>query len=139
MIVVDSSVAVKWYVAEPDSGRARTLIGRPLLAPDLIRAEVANALWKKVRRGEATAAQARGALPHLARSVILLPSEPFSEMALDLSLDLGHSVYDYFFLEMARTLDFPLLTSDEKLWTRTRGSSFADGVILLRDWDQEHD
>jgi predicted nucleic acid-binding protein len=139
LIDVDSSVAVKWYVAERDSARARTLIGRPLLAPDLIRAEVANALWKKVRRGEATAAQARAALPHLGRSVILLPSEPFSEMALDLSLDLGHSVYDCFFLEMARTLDFPLLTSDEKLWTRTRGSSFADRVILLHDWDREHD
>ena len=136
--VVDTSVAIKWYASEPDSLRARKLIGRPLIAPNLIRAELANALWKKVRRGELERTQAREALPHLARSVMLLPSEPFAESVLELSLDLGHPVYDCFFLELARTLDFPLITSDKRLWIRTRGSSFTDRVIMLRDWEPDN-
>jgi len=137
IIVVDSSVAVKWYAQEPQSSRAELLLGRPLVAPDLIRAEVANALQKKVLRGELTAAQTAPALPHLARSVTLLPSEAFAEAALELALDLIHPVYDCFFLMLAQALDFPLVTSDDRLWRRTRMSPFRDRVIRLRDW--EHD
>lgn len=134
--VIDSSVTVKWYAAEPDSLLARTFIGRPLVAPDLIRAEVANSLWKKVRLGQLRLAQGIQALEHLAQAVILLRSEPFAESALELSLDLGHPVYDCFFLAIARTLDFPLVTSDKKLWARTRGTPFSDRVIMLRDWEE---
>jgi predicted nucleic acid-binding protein len=135
--VVDSSVAVKWYAAERDSLLARTLLRRPLAAPDLIRIEVANALAKKVRRGEMQRAQTVEALPHLARSVTLLRSEPFAEQALELSLDMVHPVHDCFFLVLAQTLDFPIVTADEKLWKRTRDWLFADHVIMLRDWEQE--
>lgn len=137
--VVDSSVAVKWYAAEADSLLARRLLRRPLAAPDLIRIEVANALARKVGRGEMQRAQTVEALPHLSRSVTLLRSEPFAEQALDLSLDLAHPVHDCFFLVLARTLDFPLVTADEKLWKRTRDSLFADRVILLRYWEPSDD
>ncbi len=133
--VVDSSVAVKWYVAEADSDIAEILLQRPLIAPDLIRAEVANALRKKVLRGELEPAQTVAALPHLARSVRLMPSEAFAESALELSLDLVHPVYDCFFLLLAQTLDFPLVTSDRRLWKRTRGTPFAERVVMLSDWE----
>lgn len=52
-LVVDSSVAVKWFVAEPYSAEAwRILEGYrdgtlSFLAPDLINAEVGNIVWKK--------------------------------------------------------------------------------------------
>jgi len=131
--VVDSCVAVKWYAPEPDTALAWALLGRPLIAPDQIRAEVASALWKKVRANEIGRAQALGALPHLGQSVRLMPSEPFAEMALALALDLGQPVYDCFFLALAQTLNFPLITADRKLWLRTRGTSFSGLVMLLRD------
>jgi predicted nucleic acid-binding protein len=137
--LVDSSVAVKWYSAEPDSLLADRLLERPLAAPDLIRIEVANALRRKVARQEMKREQAVEALPHLARTVRLLPSEPFAELALELSLDLAHPIHDCFFLILAQTLDFPLVTADEKLWKRTRDSLFADRVILLSDWGQGDD
>ena len=137
--LVDSSVAVKWYSAEPESDLAESLFGRPLAAPDIIRAEVANALRKKVKNGELDRAQTDDALPHLARTVRLLPSEPFAELALGLSLELGHPVYDCFFFVLAKTLEFPLVTSDEKLWRRTRGSRFSRHVIMLRDLELAHD
>jgi predicted nucleic acid-binding protein len=53
-IVVDASVAIKWYVPEIHADAAvRILEGDFVLcAPDLIGAELANAIWKKVRRAE---------------------------------------------------------------------------------------
>lgn len=136
--VVDSSVAVKWYVAEQDSDLAATLLGVELAAPELIRAEVANALWKKVRKGEARQEQVTPALPHLAASVILLPSDMLAEQALEVAFHLGHPVYDCFFLVLAKRLQVPLITSDARLYGRTRGSHLAEAVMMLPNWVEAH-
>jgi predicted nucleic acid-binding protein len=137
--VVDSCVAVKWYAPEPDRAAARKLLGLPLIAPDQIRAEVASALWKKVRAREVERAQALRALSHLVRTVKFMPSEPLAEQALDLALDLGQSVYDCFFLALAQTLNFPFITADRKLWLRTRGTALGGRVIMLSDWEPSDD
>jgi len=42
-----SSVAIKWFVDEPDSAKAAGLLRHPLSAPDLLAPECANILWKK--------------------------------------------------------------------------------------------
>jgi predicted nucleic acid-binding protein len=53
--VIDSSVAIKWFVVEPHSNDARRVLNEyqsgtlSLLAPDLIDAEVGNIVWKKQR------------------------------------------------------------------------------------------
>lgn len=61
-LVVDSSVAIKWFVSEDDSEDALKLRDRhQLVAPDLLVAECVNAFWKMARRGELTAEAA--ALP----------------------------------------------------------------------------
>lgn len=132
--VVDSSVAVKWYAAEPDSDLATALLGEPLVAPDLIRAEVANALWKKVRRGEMVREQTMAALPHLSAAVTLLPAEALAETALAIALDLGHPVYDCFFLAMAQELSLPLITADTRLCARLEGTLLQKGVVMLSSW-----
>ena len=54
-LVVDATVAIKWVVGEADSERAASVRGRRLFAPDLLVAECANALWKKVVRRELAA------------------------------------------------------------------------------------
>ena len=49
-VVVDSSVVIKWFVAEvltPEAIRLRDS-GRPLHAPALLDVEVANIAWKKI-------------------------------------------------------------------------------------------
>jgi predicted nucleic acid-binding protein len=48
--VIDASVAIKWLVDEPGTAAALSLRRHRLLAPDLLIAECANVLWKKVRR-----------------------------------------------------------------------------------------
>src|SRR5215210_834652 len=53
ILVVDSSVAVKWFVVEPYSTEARRMLDAyqngalSFLAPDLINAEFGNIIWKK--------------------------------------------------------------------------------------------
>lgn len=57
-LVVDASVAVKWLIAEDDSNIAREMAAREedLHAPRLMASEIANALWRKARLGESSAA-----------------------------------------------------------------------------------
>lgn len=51
-VVVDSSVAIKWFVPQPSSIKALEILNEyrdgslSLLAPDLIYAEVGNIIWK---------------------------------------------------------------------------------------------
>jgi predicted nucleic acid-binding protein len=58
-LVVDASVAFKWFAQEDGTYRALELLARdePIVAPDLIIAEVCNAAWKSLRRGELSPAQ----------------------------------------------------------------------------------
>jgi predicted nucleic acid-binding protein len=52
-LVVDASVVIKWFVAEPLSVEARRILDDyqsgtlSLVAPDLINAEIGNIVWKK--------------------------------------------------------------------------------------------
>jgi len=52
--IIDASIAVKWVVEEPGTKEALALRACPLGAPELLVAECANILWKKVRRRELT-------------------------------------------------------------------------------------
>ena len=60
MLVVDSSVVVKWFVDEPLHAEARHIYKyqQDILAPEFVLVEVANVVWKKVRRKEIGADQA---------------------------------------------------------------------------------
>ncbi len=78
-VVVDPRVAVKWLVKEEDVADALRLLegAEDITAPQSLFGEVANALWKKVRRGEVSAAtgqEAPGALPGLSAP----PSAPMT-------------------------------------------------------------
>ena len=54
VLVVDASVALKWFVSESDSDRSAALLGAAfiLLMPAHFRSELANAFDSKVRRKE---------------------------------------------------------------------------------------
>lgn len=124
---------MKWFVVEDDSDKARSLISRvDLMAPGLIHVEVANAIWKKQRRGE------------LARTPELLElAEPLSRLlqtidersvlgrALEIALDLDHAVYDCIYLAMAEQLGAELLTADLKFFRKAHAHGFAATVRAL--------
>ncbi len=68
--VIDASVAIKWVVDEDGTAEALLLRRHRLLAPDLLIAECANILWKKVRRKELSEEVAVVSAGVLARSDI---------------------------------------------------------------------
>lgn len=120
MLVIDTSIAVKWVVPENGSGIERgtaaalDLLSRVLTAPDCMFAEFANALFKKVRRGEIGKEQAKASVAILPELVTFFPTVPLVEPALKLALDIGHPVHDCIFLAGALQLELPLVTADVK-------------------------
>ena len=141
MLVVDTSVAVKWVVPESgilesDTDAALSILSRGLLAPDCIVGEFANALFKKVRRAEIVAKQARQSVDIVTTLINFVPTPALVPAALELSLSLDHPVHDCIFLTAAVQLEAPLVTADRKFFDRCKSYQIDLPVFLLgnRDW-----
>jgi len=134
--VVDASVAIKWVIEEPGTIAALGLRRHRLLAPDLIVAECANILWKKVRRHELSREEATLAARLLARAEIeLAPMRRLLEPATKLALQLDHPAYDCTYLALAADQACRFVTADESLRRKLPPTALADRVLLL---DQMH-
>lgn len=133
-MIVDASVVVKWFVAEPlhEEARALLLLDTELLAPDLVAVEVANALWLKVGRDEIEAASARRVIAAVAGGgePELRPSTPLVPRAFDLARQLDHPAYDCVYLALSEQLDLPVVTADTRL-VDAASDAFGDRVLLL--------
>lgn len=121
-LVVDASVAAKWYFDEPGHEAADRVLAsrieseRALFAPDLIVAEFANVLWKRVRRRECSVAAATQILElwEVDRPD-LVPSAELVSQAFALATSVEQTVYDCLYLAVAIALDAPLATADRNL------------------------
>jgi predicted nucleic acid-binding protein len=131
MRLIDSSVAVKWFVAEEQQSAAEALIGTALIAPDLLMIEVSNAMWKKWRKQEIDVAQAAAAQSIVTSFVELVPSRPFAESALAIAIELEHPVYDCVYLAMAEATAHPVITADKRLLARCAGTRFEPMLVSL--------
>ncbi|WP_157016461.1 type II toxin-antitoxin system VapC family toxin [Mesorhizobium xinjiangense] len=116
-LVVDASVAIKWVVPEDGQEEARALTrDRRLIAPQLIYAECANIVWKKVARGELGREEAIKAAQFIDTfEVWTVSMHTLGPLAVELALDLGHPVYDCFYLALAIVEDCSFVTADIKL------------------------
>ena len=130
IFVVDASVAVKWFIHEPDRPAARRLLEPKsrLIAPDLIVAEVASAMWKRVVAGDGDARQAPLTAASLPRFFArLMPLAPLAARAVEIAAELRHPVYDCFYLALAESEEATLVTADRRLIGRLAGSRW-DGL-----------
>ncbi|HEY0012202.1 MAG TPA: type II toxin-antitoxin system VapC family toxin [Allosphingosinicella sp.] len=130
-LVIDTSVAVKWVTPEPGLEHALELVARPLVAPDLFQAEIANVLTKKLRSREFGEEQARFAFRLILSRVPLLPTGAYGDAAFELSLSLHHSVYDCYFLAAAEALGKRLVTADRTFAEKVRSTERASLIYLL--------
>lgn len=125
-LVVDSSVAVKWFVTESGHREAMALLANEaeLIAPDLLIYEVANVVWKKVRVGQMTALQTRLAIDQTCfGNVRMIAPAPFGREALEISQRLDHPVYDCFYLACARLYDCTMVTADARFYRKVQDSA----------------
>jgi predicted nucleic acid-binding protein len=136
-LVVDASVALKWYLIESGAEPARQILadGDTLVAPELVVAEVCNACWLAGRRGEISAAQ-QGQIAHDITRVFdrLEGLAPYASRAAAIARELDHPVYDCFYLAVSEALDAPLVTADGRLLARVAGTLFAGRTRGLKGY-----
>jgi predicted nucleic acid-binding protein len=124
-LVVDASVAVKWFITEDDSAVAAALAGSgsTFIAPDLILAELASVAAKRVRRGDI--AEALGRLivsdgPKMFDS--LVPVSRLVEGAFATASATRVSLYDALYLTLAKQRGTLVVTADARLIVDARAA-----------------
>jgi predicted nucleic acid-binding protein len=133
-VVVDASIAFKWFAQENGTDRALVLLerGEPIVAPDLIVAEVCNAAWKSLRRGELTPAQFDAIVSAVTQPFSrLVPLEGLIRPAAALTRRLDHPIYDCLYLALADSEGVPVVTADQRLLAAVSGTSMAGRVMPL--------
>ena len=133
-LVIDASVACKWFFDENLSSEARALAESEATfsAPDMILAECANAAWMRVRGKTVPEAQAKAflrALPQWFES--LVPSGPLNRAAFEMACALDHPVYDCQYLALAEEQDTHLVTADLAFTDRVGRSRWKDRIESL--------
>jgi len=131
LIVVDTSVVVKWAVEEEGAEAARQLINKQPLAPDLVIVETGHVLTRKVRRRELDEVDAAIAFEQLPRLLEITSSRPLERRAFELSLSLHHSMFDCYFLALAEAADAELVTADQVFVRKARELDGRSPVRLL--------
>lgn len=127
MMVLDASVAVKTYLEEAGTEAATELLTgtTKLLAPELIRLEVAGALCRRVRLGELEPGEAEVRCQHwlaqLDKGLLTLtPDRDLLPEAVALSTKLKHPLHDCLYLAIAIRAHTPLITADRPFHERVK-------------------
>lgn len=125
MIVIDASVAVKWLVPEAGEAEAKRWLNgnERLVAPSIVRIEVANAVVRKYRNDGLPEAAAKTACELwdalLENHVLqLVPIEELYQSALALAFEARHTVPDCLYLALAKRDGFTLVTADRPMYDR---------------------
>lgn len=133
-LVVDASVAVKWFVKEEGSDAAKLLrdARHEILAPRLMATEIGNALRRKTLLGDLErnrAAELVEGIPHMPVSWIM--DELLSVYAVRLALLLNATVPDCLYLALAEVMEATLVTSDRHFLNAVSDTKHQDHVTAL--------
>jgi len=124
-LVVDASVAAKWFLREADAASALALLstGLDLKAPAIVRQEVASAIIRAFRTGRIDRAAAEQLLANasgmLASAAIeLIEPAPLHARAETIALDLKHAFIDCLYIALAEREGCELVATDATLLAR---------------------
>ena len=139
-VVVDASLAVKWLIEEDDSDKAHAALQSWVaqditrIAPHLMPFEVANALHRRVLRGELSVGDSARMIARLLESRLELLQPPGLHVrALQLASQLKQAAaYDAHYLALAESFACELWTADERFYRAARPS--IDNVRWLGDF-----
>jgi predicted nucleic acid-binding protein len=135
-LVVDASVAIKWFFPEIHAEAAlRVLGGRyTLRVPDLVYSEFANVLWKRFVKEEISAKEAAAAT----KAFLALPlrsesSQTLIPLALDIACKTRRTVYDGLYLAAALAYQCQFVTADLKLYNALSKSPLLEYLLWVED------
>ncbi len=138
-LVVDSGVAVKWFVVEPYSVQAVSILEEydkgttTLLAPDLIYSEFGNIIWKKQKfQGLDTNDGQEIIQAFSTLSLRITPSVDLVNDAYTLATVHSRTVYDMLYLALCIRENCSFVTADEKLVNAVR--AHFQNVVWLGHW-----
>ena len=133
MIVVDASVAVKWFAPEPGSAAAEALVigDEARAAPEHLPAEVGQALLRHYRSGGVTLDHCRRSLSSVRRYVRLFSTEALVADAFDIAAEEECSLYDTLYVAAAERWDAVMVTADAKLVAKLKGGRWHSRLRLL--------
>lgn len=120
MVILDTSVVLKWIVAEADSDAARRFRSKhvsgeeAVIVPSLLFYELANVLRYKEEIPDRAVIELLGIIDALELSVIN-PQLPELEETLLYARDKDISVYDATYVVLARRMLCSVVTADAKL------------------------
>jgi predicted nucleic acid-binding protein len=136
--VVDASVASRFLLVEDLSNKAELLLNRfleetvDMRAPDLIKSEVGNTLWKAVKQKLIPLNEASEKLSYFHRLKIssIELSEPDYVEALAWGVKNDATYYDSIYVVSSERTGSTLLTADDTLYDKASGTVTA---LHLRD------
>lgn len=135
-VVVDASVAIKWFDIEPNSKEAEKLLDGSyvLHAPELITPEFANIVWKKYRRQDLTASEARRIVSTFNSLEILKSSHNALVKAAYVGAELsGQTVYDWTYLTLAVSLSCKFVTADARFYKALENTTLKRNLLWIGD------
>ena len=135
-IVVDASVAIKWFLAEENTADAEMLLGPEfeLNAPEIAISEFGDIVLMKLRHGDVQLGEAKALLEGVFRVRILFHSnKPLLGPAVERAVELGQAVNDCTYLSLAVNLDCPLVTANRKFFMTLQNTRFRSQIIWVEN------
>ncbi len=123
MIVVDASLAVKWFLVEVDSLDANRFLSDfagQIVAPDLINIEVASAFVRRANSNKAEASDMavlldKWAILLMQPAIKLYAGSPLrTREAARIAVAMGHPLKDCLYLSLAQELGCDFITCDAR-------------------------
>jgi predicted nucleic acid-binding protein len=141
-LVIDSSIALRWFFSEPDSDRARSLLldyqlgELKVIAPDMILSELTNAVWWKQVNHKLTTQDGRSVLDTFRDLHIrLVPTVELIEQAYWLATTTQQNVFDMLYIALARREKCHYITANDQFaLTMNRA---IPGVTALSRWSSD--
>ena len=137
-LVVDASVALKWFLPdEPLAPEALAILreGSPLIAPDILIAEVCNAAWRSARLGRIGQDQVNAIAAILPRFFDdLVGAAGLVSRAVVIAGELDHPVYDCLYVALAEARRVRFVTADTRLLGKLRQTPWAANTLYLADF-----
>ena len=135
-VVVDASVAVKWYVPEVHTLEAEKLLNNTyeIHAPELMLPEFGNIVWKKVRKKDLTELEATQIIKAFGiQSIAFHSHQSLLKAAFTGALLSGQTVYDWSYLALAISLSCQFVTADERFYKALENTKLKKHLIWVGD------